>query len=163
MPSAEQTRRAEARIEAPVDIGLLLQRTARMTEGLLDLLQADYVEFQSKKAGVPKGFLDNLQGLTKTLNDLTLAHSRYRKTEAEWSDQLSTEEKLTNLQDFLLSVFKDSPQRIVDWMARTALLLNRAGDTTLAVRRAQVAATLTVDQKLEAKAIAAPMSSSWSE
>lgn len=146
---ANETVRAQARIEAPVDIGLLLQRTAKMTEGLLDLLQADYVEFQAKKAGVPRGFVENLQGLTKTLNDLTLAHARYRKTEDEWAEKLSPEQKLEQLQGYLLHLYKDRPEFVANWIDRTVKLVNRAGDTTAAHRGRTIKAVRTTDDRLD--------------
>jgi hypothetical protein len=121
--------KATARVKAPADLGLLIQRATALTEGALDLLEADYVEFQANGRGVPKGFMDQLQSAVESLNSLSLSYQRFRKTEDEWAGRLSTEEKMDQMQAFLMAVYKETPEIVVKWLRSTTTLVNRAGDT----------------------------------
>lgn len=126
-------RKAQARSESPVDLGLTFQRTMQMTEGSLDMLQMEFVEFQSAKKGIPRGFMENLKALADLLNSLTLAYSRYRKAEDEWAERMSVEEKLESMRGFLLALHKDQPDLARQWASQTALALNHATAATLGV------------------------------
>lgn len=124
--------KAMIRSEAPVDMGLLVQDAAQMVRGSLDLLRKEYAEFQAAGKGVPFKFTETLGGVTDALNTLTLAHARYTKTQKEWADKLSPEEKLANLRAFLLDLYTRQPEVVVRWLTETITAVNNAGDSTKA-------------------------------
>lgn len=118
-------------MNSPSDVGVLIRRTISMTEGLLDLLEAEYIEFKGKGwAAVPKGFETKLSQVAGLLQDLTLSYARFRKSEGEWMDSLSPEEKLDATAEFALSLFKDRPDYVTQWVQKLINRINRAGDTT---------------------------------
>lgn len=136
-PPREETK-ARARINQPVDIGGLIQRTARMAEGTLDLLEVEYVQFQAEKRGVPKKFVSDIEGVSKMLNELTLAHARYRKAEDEWAQAMTPEQKLEATRGFLLALHKDQPDLVRKWLSTTATAVNHATAATIGVVKERV-------------------------
>ena len=147
-------RRAEARIAAPTDIGLQLQRTMSMTKGLLDLLEDEYKEFRAANRGVPKGFERRLQDVANLLDSLTLSYSRFRKAEKEWEAGLSDEEKADHLAQWVLAQYQERPDAIARWLHALVLDVNAAGDTThslaeLIQSRKPDTRKLTVDEIIE--------------
>lgn len=152
---AKLERRAAARIGSQADVGAQIQRTISMTEGLLDLLEAEYIEFRGKGwAAVPKGFETRLGNVASLLQDLTLSYARYQKSEEEWQSRLTPEEKLDATADFALKLFKERPDRVTKWLQQLINRINRAGDTTkieAAELRGRVThRSLSVDKAIEA-------------
>lgn len=135
MAGTKEFKAAQARIEQPADPGLMLQRLMRLSEGALDQLEAEVVEFQAEKKGLPRGYLENLASAAKLLNDVTLAHARYRKSEKEWADNLSNEEKLEGTRAFLLALHKDQPDLVRKWLSTTALEVNHATNALLGLQK----------------------------
>lgn len=148
---APSTRRASARMRAPVDIGEQIQRTARLQEALLDCLEDEAKAFLAAKPGgvgslLPKGFEGRLREAADTLNALTLAHSRYTKSEDEWASRLTPDQKFEHLGMFALSQYKERPDYVANWVENLVMSLNHAGDTTRILATKRVNARLTVDE-----------------
>ena len=131
--STRAERAVRQRARQPVDLGLLLQRTAQMVEGSLDMLEDEFVDFKAKGKGIPSKFVKDLEGVSKLLNDLTLAHGRYRKAEDEWAEKMTVEERLEAMHGFLLALHKDQPDLVRKWASVLALALNHATAATLGV------------------------------
>lgn len=110
---------AVERLRTPSDPGLILQRTLAVAEGLLELLETDYADFRAKGLGEPKGFTEKLGELAVVLDKVTLSYARFKKAEKEWAENMSTEEKLQSLREWLCALAKDQPDLVNKWFRGT--------------------------------------------
>jgi hypothetical protein len=158
-------KRAEARVEAPADIGLMIDETASMTRGLLDLLKQDFKEFRVKEGGVPRGFEERLTKVANLLDALTLSKARFMKAEKEWTERMTPEEKLESVITFAVALYVDQPDAVSKWAQRLLQALQAAGDSTKAIANRIDAVpvprkNMTMDDVIEA---AAAQDDGWAE
>lgn len=66
----------------------------------------------------------SFRDFSKTLNDLSMAHSRYLKAQNEWAEKLSTEEKLNNTLNYVAKLHEKQPEVVERWMERLQLELD---------------------------------------
>jgi hypothetical protein len=158
-------KRAEARVRSAADIGLMVERTMSMGNGLLDLLESEFVEFKAGNRGEPKNFTDRLTKVANLLDALTLSYARFKKAEREWSESMSPEEKLEAVTTFAVAMYKERPDYVSKWATGLLQALQAAGDSTKAIANRIDAVpvprkNMTMDDVIEA---AAAQDDGWAE
>jgi len=123
-------KRAEKRVRTSSDIGLMIERTMSMANGNLDLLENEYVEFQSQGKGEPKNFAKRLTEIANLLDALTLSYARFKKAEKEWANSMSPEQKLEATAEFAVAMYKERPDFVTRWLNALIRSIQGAGDST---------------------------------
>jgi hypothetical protein len=133
---------AEARLGAPADAGVQVQRLIVLLEQFIDDLEERFAEILRTKDRSGQGDLvDDMGRAAQLAEKLTLAFARFRKSEKEWVDNMSVEEQMDAARQAILKLYKDRPEFVLDWLRKTYEAVNSARETLLAAQGAVVIPT----------------------
>lgn len=102
-----------------VDVDITFQRCMQMCEYLLDRMDEE-INHSDGFVGVPDGFPGNLRELSSAMNTLSMAHARWLKANEEMYENLSEDEKLKALQQWLVALYGSHPTVVSEWLSETA-------------------------------------------
>ena len=97
------------------DLSLIIERSIDLAKHQLTILEEQAEEFRERRE-IPKGWAREFQDLTKSLNDLSMSHSRYTKAQKDWLERLSPEEKLAATKNALIALANDRPGLVRDFL-----------------------------------------------
>lgn len=101
------------------DPGHLLRRLVSLHENTLTTLEASYEEFRGRGM-LPAKLTDDLIKLSKSMNETTLAWTRYQKSEKEWADKQTPEARLEWILDWAVALHRERPDLVMSWAKRLA-------------------------------------------
>lgn len=103
----------------PANPGDLLRRLLTLTEATLETLEKSAEEFRGRGI-LPSKQTDDMLKLAASLDKTTLAWTRFKKAEADWADKQTPEERFVWLGDYCLSMIRERPDLVKDFIFRVS-------------------------------------------